>query len=631
MSQLNKIVTNFPMSLTDEENRNLALTLSAVVEGGGGGGGSADAIWKPAVNEDGILSWTWDENPNPLIPPASANIKGPRGESGAPGRDGTNGTNGTNGKDGKTPQIQINSSNAHWEWRYSGASEWTDLGVVASGAVGPQGPQGIQGPAGQNGTNGTNGKDGKDAPIPEFQIDSSTAHWQWKYTSASSWTDMGITASGSVGPRGEQGQTGPVGPTGASGAKGDDGFSPTVTTSEIGPTSEHPQGGTSVTITDKNGPNQFNVWNGINGQGATVNLLEGPGIQIRENGTSYTIGVSADYALRSELPDLTPYATSAWVKEQGYLTQPDLSSYATETYVTEASANALSEAESWVEEQGFLKDVPAGYATETYANNASANALSQAKSWVQSEGYLKSVSSSGSIQGNGSTSSPLTLKTSAEQALASVDGKVSKPSPKQQQGAYVVWDRGPAQSWVDFGAAANNWANNFLFDSESPIVNGINGLSASLVQGEFNDVYEVGIDTTDMAANKQYGFTTSGWTEVVVPSVAGYLPTSGGTVSGQLEVHGGSNFDTQFLKLTREGVTGHARLGLGQYGALALKADDSSNHTTQVNIASNTTNDQLVQVQHNGNTVGNLIPAQIHQGSYTPTSADGILHIVLES
>lgn len=284
MSELNKIVTNFPMSLTDEENRNLALTLSAVVDGGGGGG-VANAIWKPAVDQDGLMTWSWDTFPDSARPPESVNIKGPRGESGAPGRDGT------------------------------------------------------------NGTNGTNGKDGKDAPIPEFQIDSSTAHWQWKYTSASSWTDIGITASGSVGPRGEQGQTGPVGPTGASGTKGDDGFSPTVTTSEIGPTSEHPQGGTSVTITDKNGPNQFNVWNGINGQGATVNLLEGPGIQIRENGTSYTIGVSADYALRSELPDLTPYATSAWVKEQGYLTQPDLADYATETYVANASAETLSEAD----------------------------------------------------------------------------------------------------------------------------------------------------------------------------------------------------------------------------------------------------------------------------------------------
>lgn len=62
-----------------------------------------------------------------------------------------------------------------------------------------------------------------------------------------------------------QGPAGPQGPSGASGAKGDDGFSPTVTTAGIEPTTEHPQGGTSVTITDKTGEQEFDVWNGANG------------------------------------------------------------------------------------------------------------------------------------------------------------------------------------------------------------------------------------------------------------------------------------------------------------------------------------------------------------------------------
>ena len=300
MSELNKIVTNFPMSLTDEENRNLALTLSAVVEGGGGG--VANAIWKPAVDQDGDLTWSWDTFPDSARPPEAVNIKGPKGESGAPGRDGTNGTNGTNGTDGKTPQIQINSSNAHWEWRYSGASEWTDLGVVASGAVGPQGIPGVSGASG------------------------------------------------------------------APGANGQDGYSPSVTTSELPSSTAHPQGGTSVTITDKTGDHQFDVWNGINGQGASVNLLDGSGIHIEQNGINYTIGVSADYALKSELPDVTDMATKTWVGQQGYLTSvPD--SYATKTYANNASANALNQAQSWVGSQGFLKQADlAGYATETWVN-----------------------------------------------------------------------------------------------------------------------------------------------------------------------------------------------------------------------------------------------------------------------
>lgn len=319
MSQLNKIVTNFPMSLTDEENRNLALTLSAVLEGGGGGG-VANAIWKPAVDQDGLMTWSWDTFPDSARPPEAVNIKGPRGESGAPGRDGTNGTNGTNGKDGKdgtdgkngedgkTPQIRINSSNAHWEWRYSGASEWTDLGVVASGAVGPQGDPGVSGASGAPGAPGANGQDGQD------------------------------------------------------------GYSPSVTTSEIPSSTAHPQGGTSVTITDKTGDHQFDVWNGINGEGASVNLLDGSGIHIEQNGINYTIGVSADYALKSELPDVTDMATRTWVGQQGYLTSiPD--SYATKEYANDTSANALSQAQSWVGTQNFLKQADlAGYATETWVN-----------------------------------------------------------------------------------------------------------------------------------------------------------------------------------------------------------------------------------------------------------------------
>ena len=142
------------------------------------------------------------------------------------------------------------------------------------------------------------------------------------------------------------------------------------------------------------------------------------------------------------------------------------------------------------------------------------------------------VTAAGSLSGNGTTNSPLGLKTSAEQALAAVDGKVSKPTASQQQGVYVVWDKGPTQNWTDFYVAANSWANTFLFDSESPIVNGINGLSAGLVPGEFFDVYEVGIDTTNMTANKQYAFTTTGWMEVSAPTIPDITANNGLSANG---------------------------------------------------------------------------------------------------
>lgn len=302
MSELNKIVTNFPMSLSQDENRNLALTLSAVLEGGGGG--VANAIWKPAVDQDGDLTWSWDTFPDSARPPETVNIKGPRGESGVPGRDGTNGTNGKDGEDGKTPQIQINSSNAHWEWRYSGASEWTDLGVVASGAVGPQG---IPGASGAPGTPGANGE------------------------------------------------------------PGDDGFSPAVTMSAI-TDPRHPNGGTRVTITDKTHPTgqYFDIFNGDDGSGSSdkfdPSTMSGYGTEAAPYGVDTTViatqawvgeqgyltSVPDSYATKTYANEASANALNqakSWVGTQNFLTQADLAGYATETYVANASAETLSEAD----------------------------------------------------------------------------------------------------------------------------------------------------------------------------------------------------------------------------------------------------------------------------------------------
>lgn len=315
---MNKLLTNFPVTLTEEQKNVLKLTLSAVLQDD-----PVKKYWRPTVYENGDITWSLVASESD---PLSQNIKGPSGF---------------------TPQFQIDQSTAEWQVTYDGTN-WTPLGIIASGA---QGPQGASGTPGKDGTNGTNGTDGTSIYLKSVtdaqggkQV---TLGWGTSDTSAF------------------------VIPSGAAGTPGTDGVSPTVTTSEIGPTTEHPQGGTSVTITDKTGPNQFNVWNGINGQGATVNLLGGTGIKITENGINYTIGVSADYVLKSELPDLTPYATK--------------------TYANEASANALSAAANWVGQQGYLKAVPAGYATETYADAASAEALSQAKTWVNQKNFATSA------------------------------------------------------------------------------------------------------------------------------------------------------------------------------------------------------------------------------------------------
>ena len=64
-----------------------------------------------------------------------------------------------------------------------------------------------------------------------------------------------------------------------------------------------------------------------------------------------------------------------------------------------------------------------------------------------------------------------------------------------------------------------------------------------------------------------------------------YLPTSGGTVSGQLNISGGSNFDNQFLRFSRDGVQAHSRIGVGSNGALVFKHNNGAGQNLQMEIS----------------------------------------------
>lgn len=309
---MNKLLTNFPVTLTEEQKNVLKLTLSAVLQDD-----PITKYWRPTVYENGDIMWALVASESE---PLSQNIKGPSGF---------------------TPQFQIDQSTAEWQVTYDGTN-WTPLGIIASGA---QGPQGIPGKDGTDGTDGKNGTNGTSVYLDNVSTVAGgtqvTLGWGTSDTSAF------VIPSGAAGTPGTNGK---------------DGVSPIVTTSELSPTEQHPQGGTAVTITDGTGSQTIDIWNGNNGAGATVHLLEGTGIKIEADGSDYTIGVSADYALKTELPDVSDMATKTWVSGQGYLTSiPE--SYATKAYANEASANALSAAETWVNQQNFATS--AGLAADT--------------------------------------------------------------------------------------------------------------------------------------------------------------------------------------------------------------------------------------------------------------------------
>ena len=137
---------------------------------------------------------------------------------------------------------------------------------------------GPQGNPGQNGTNGTNGTNGY-----SVELQSVTDEDGGKKVTLS-WGETPSTSSFVI----------PSGAKGADGQKGVDGISPTFTTS-VTSDEQHPQGGTHVVISGAAGESAFNVWNGIDGEGATVNLFGNNGVSVTKDGTNYAVGLSGGY------------------------------------------------------------------------------------------------------------------------------------------------------------------------------------------------------------------------------------------------------------------------------------------------------------------------------------------------
>ncbi len=288
---------------------------------------------------------------------------------------------------------------------------------------------------------------------------------------------------------------------------------------------------------------------------------------------------------------------------------------------------------------------PDGYLTKTVAdtyyqplgNYATSAGLTAGKQyamttngWAEVQGgtsFTGVVTGTG-LSGTGLSNSPLGIDTNAAIYLTNGSAKSATSALSANKAGSAIsakWlrDDNASVSASDV-TALQNWAssNSSTWDN----------VSAKLATAQYaNDSATfVTSSISTITETKQYALTTTGWSSVETA----YLPLSGGTVSGQLEVHGGSNFDQQFIKLTREGNTCGARIGLGSdttNGTLALKTfNTQGQNTVQVNIKHNTNNNELIQVQKDGNTLGNLIPAVISTTTAGLTD-DGILHIIIES
>ena len=553
------------------------------VELGAGGGTvvQSDLMWKPTVGSDGYVRWTLASS---ATTPEAAYISGAQGPAGA---------NGTNGKDGYSVSLQ---SVTDEDGGKKVTLSWGETPETSSFVI----------PSGAKGADGQDGHDGKDGTsvivksIREFN-DTVGTHTKGGTEVTLEWTENDTVKTSAFSAfNGENGQDGTgTSLTASSGINinnnlinvelGDnlkfDNYSNVTTEDNISVSSVRAgYYDNTYTIVNKNGvESRF-----ISSPNVDIMTLTTHGLNNTSSGGNRII--TADYDLNHLF--FKSYDNNGTYS--GVYSQVEVK-VLQETAPAETqhrSSIALTDYYGGVEHTGLIT-------------------VEKIAQWDQG-GSFTGVTTTGSISGDGLTN-PLGLVTSAEQALAAVGVKVDKPATSfvDKYLALRTDNSGDVSGWVDL-------KDNFYSKSEAT--------------GTF--VATANIDATTLSGNGKSANTKLGVNTDVIATKdyvnSSFLPTSGGTVSGQLVVSGGSNFDQDNLKIIRAGQNGYGRIGLASNGALAVKVDDNNSNTTQINVAANASYNELIQVQHGG-TTAYLIPAQVHQGSYTPTSDDGILHIVIES
>ena len=132
---------------------------------------------------------------------------GKDGNDGADGAKGADGADGANGADGVTPYLRINSSTNYWEVSYNDGSSWTSLGVKATGNDGADGAKGA------DGADGANGADGADGVTPKLKIVDEDELYV-SYDEGITWEHLGTLPKGADGADGTNGTDGTDGTDG---------------------------------------------------------------------------------------------------------------------------------------------------------------------------------------------------------------------------------------------------------------------------------------------------------------------------------------------------------------------------------------------------------------------------------
>ena len=187
-----------------------------------GGGVGSDNLWYPTVTTAGIISWAKSST---TTPPASRNIKGPKGNDGTPG---------TPGKDGVSPTANVVQTE-------TGA---TITVTDASGTTTAKLKNGTPGADGAPGAPGAPGTPGKDGMSPTANVVQTETGATITVTDASGTTTAKLK-------NGTPGADGAPGAPGAPGTPGKDGITPAF---EVGTVTKlSPDAEPTVTLEDVGG------------------------------------------------------------------------------------------------------------------------------------------------------------------------------------------------------------------------------------------------------------------------------------------------------------------------------------------------------------------------------------------
>ena len=428
---------------------------------------------------------------------------------------------------------------------------------------------------------------------------------------------------------------------GPQGDEGDPGYAPIITTKTV-TAQGHDNSGTEITITYGEDGAQtavYTAWNGNDGADATVTLTGGEGIEVSQAGTNYTISVSADYALKSDIPttvaeltDSTDYAKKTDL--EGFVTSSDITTQDTDYVMTTTGWKVLSLPgggmtqvihDTTLTGQGNDNNSKLGVAWSVLSGNT----IDSAKSADVAMYYYDTVDNmpigiSTAINGIYSILDDC-LATSDINPANGISGGYNSQTEKVDIGltqtAYSAITS--VSSKLDTTAAAQTYQT-------------VAGMSDYLTTTVASQTY---LDKTTYATDsatfvtsssntitgtKQYALTTTGWASVE----SAYLPLSGGTVSGKTTISG-SSFDA--LEILRGGQASTGTVGINGAGGMSFKVTDSNSNNTQINIAPNATMDKRIFIGDSPySPVAYLIPA-VTATTTAGLTNDGILHIILES